>query len=180
MIENEEEAIKYIIEKGKELSKIGNCDPTEYFAYINVYEDEKSVLSKELTELKEISPNLKKNKNFVLKALDTGYFGLISVSPELYKDEEVCLKAIKNRGARTEFIYIDDKLKNNEKFMLKAIQLDPKSIMFVGDKLKQYDTFLNTAIAQVYCTIEMKKKEQKEASKNNEEDFFEYSGMGPI
>ena len=177
IITNKEEALKYfynIVKELKEWEKEYCRNTQSLFNYEKLQE-----LYDELKELKKISPELKKDKSFILEALKAGYFNLKSVDKSLLNDQDICLEAIKyNRNIGNVFDCIDDKLKNDNYFMEKAIKINPKSIVYVGDKLKTNQGFLDKAMVSIYLNVDKKRKEQEEKMKKlREEDECDYSGM---
>ena len=184
IITNEEEALKYLNEKVKEYNDLCEANYWEQGCSLLIKE-EMDKLSEELEKLEKISPELKRNKKFVLQAMKTGFFNLRKVDKNLLNDKEICLTALKynkNNTSIFEFEYINDEFRNDESFMLEAIKINPKLIVYVGDKLKTNQDFLDKAIINIYLKIDYTRKEQEEKMKKNcgidEEDEFECSGMG--
>ena len=82
-----------------------------------------------------VSPELKKNREFVLEVLKINGLVLEYVSPEFQADREVVLEAVKQNGDAFEFA--SQKLKENREFVLKAIDINWKVLEYISPELKK-------------------------------------------
>lgn len=178
VITNKDEAIKYIQELYCQLRECQE-EFSKDMGQSMYIRNEMSDLYDEMKELKKISPELMKDKSIVMEALKTGCFNFANADKSLFKDVDVCLQAIKYDSYITDaFGSISIELRNDKSFMNKAILINPKTIVYVGDKLKKDQDFLDQAIFSIYYSVSTAKKMQEQKVNNiTYEEEAEYSGI---
>ncbi len=81
-----------------------------------------------------VSPELKKNREFVLEVLKINGLVLEYVSPEFQADPELVLEAVKQNGDAFEFV--SQKLKENREFVLEAMDINWKVLKYTSEELR--------------------------------------------
>ena len=178
MITNIDEALKYInvlIKNYKESLKEASSGTQSL-----IIQEELDECLDDLRNLKKISPELFLNKEFVMKAMETGYFLYFkNLNEEFRDDKDLVLHGLRNtKNGYYFFDSITNRLKNNKDFMIKAIEINPKFINFIGDNLKNDSEFLENAKNTIKIYNEKEKEERFKENINKiikEQDEDEYS-----
>lgn len=97
--------------------------------------------------LKDVSEELRGNKEFMIKAVEQSFEGLKFASKELQNDKEVVLKAVQH--APSEFVYASENLKNDKEFMLELLQcsnISGLALEYASEELKRDKDVVLTAV----------------------------------
>lgn len=101
--------------------------------------------NKDLSKLYNITEELKNNRDFMLQLIENkGSLFIIEASDELKNDETFILRAM-NIDLLC-FKYASEGLKNNKEFMLQAIEKDCLCILYASEELKNDKDFMVQAI----------------------------------
>ena len=94
--------------------------------------------------IKNVSPRLRSDKEFILKAVKTSGFFLLHIDPVFQKDKDVVFEAVKSDFCA--FAWADESLKKDRDFVLACCKVNPGILQYVDGSLLEDREIAITAI----------------------------------
>ncbi|KAF0974101.1 hypothetical protein FDP41_006711 [Naegleria fowleri] len=110
----------------------------EYASTLLKHDEEFILKNKDFIDLWDIPDELRNDRNFILKFMDSKRFSLSELSTDLQNDFEIVLNAVKRNGLF--LTYASDALRNNREIVLQAIIQNPKSLKYASHELQNDHT----------------------------------------
>ena len=136
-------------------------------------EDILEIISEDVSALKDLPTNLRKDKNFILKAIKLSEFTalpLYYLDDDLKKDKEIVFETIKKESVA--FKFADGSLKKDKKFVLKVVEHNGYALEFVAPSLQKDEDVVLLAIEDCgtleYSTAPVIQYADKSLQKNKE------------